>query len=99
MVCRMFEWLESIFCAVMESSVVMLCFSLFLFLFLFSPCQEEWEYAVIALFITFGVPVMAVSLSLVANRLVQLGSGLAARGEFNDVMRMLITEKEIEMLW
>lgn len=52
-----------------------------------------------ALFITFGVPVMAVSLSLLANTLVQLGSGLAARGEFNDVMRMLITEKEIEMLW
>ena len=60
--------------------------------------QADWEYAMVAIFITVGVPVMAVSLSLVANSIVQLGSGFAAKSEFNHVMSILVTEKEIEML-
>lgn len=52
----------------------------------------------IALFITVGVPVTAVSLSLVTNSIVQLGSGFAAKSEFDHVMSILVTEKEIAML-
>jgi hypothetical protein len=48
--------------------------------------QEEWVYAMVAIFITVGVPVMAVSLSLVANSCVQLGSGFAAKSELEHVM-------------
>jgi hypothetical protein len=65
---------------------------------LFFQSDDDWQYAVIAVFITLGVPVMAVSLSLVANSVVELGSGLAAEGDFAHVMSILVTDKEIEML-
>lgn len=60
--------------------------------------QSAWDYAVVTVFITVGVPIMAVSLSLVANSIVQQGSGFAARSEFDHVMRILVTDKELAML-
>lgn len=56
---------------------------------------ESWQYAVVGIFILFGVPVTAVSLSI----LVQYLSNIMSRHEnLDNVLHMPISEKELTTL-